>query len=98
MHSFLRSAAAGSCAARLQGYGWRVSSETVSISVEGAASVSGLWQVPSGACACLVLAHGAGAGMAHKWMQAVADGLAERRIATLRYQFPYMERRLQRVD
>src|SRR5579864_1760307 len=31
-------------------------------------------------------------------MQAVADGLAERRIATLRYQFPYMERRLQRVD
>jgi uncharacterized protein len=38
-----------------------------------------------------VLAHGAGAGMSHPFMAAVADGLAERGIATLRYQFPYME-------
>jgi len=54
--------------------------------------VSGLLQVPQHACACYVLAHGAGAGMAHPFMAATANGLAEREIATLRYQFPYMER------
>src|SRR5262245_47115789 len=37
--------------------------------------------------ACFVFAHGAGAGMRHAFMEAVADGLAQRRIATLRYQF-----------
>lgn len=61
-------------------------------------SVSGLWQAPPEARACLVLAHGAGAGMAHKSMAAIADGLAERNVATLRYQFPYMERGGKRVD
>jgi predicted alpha/beta-hydrolase family hydrolase len=45
-----------------------------------------------------VLAHGAGAGMAHPFMAAVAVGLAERSIATLRYQFPYMERGGKRPD
>ena len=45
-----------------------------------------------------MLAHGAGAGMAHPFMAAVARGLAERGIATLRYQFPYMEQRAKRVD
>jgi predicted alpha/beta-hydrolase family hydrolase len=53
---------------------------------------------PAAAKACLVLAHGAGAGMTHRSMAAVADGLAERDIATLRYQFPYMERGGRRVD
>ena len=48
--------------------------------------------------ACLVLAHGAGAGMTHRSMAAIADGLAERGVATLRYQFPYMERGGKRVD
>ncbi|MCI0429274.1 MAG: dienelactone hydrolase family protein, partial [Rhodospirillales bacterium] len=48
--------------------------------------------------ACLVLAHGAGAGMAHKAMTALADGLAQRGVATLRYQFPYMERGAKRPD
>jgi predicted alpha/beta-hydrolase family hydrolase len=48
--------------------------------------------------ACCVLAHGAGAGMAHPFMQAVAEGLAQRRIATLRYQFPYMEQGKKRTD
>jgi predicted alpha/beta-hydrolase family hydrolase len=47
---------------------------------------------------CLALAHGAGAGMTHRSMAAIADGLAERGVATLRYQFPYMERGGKRVD
>jgi predicted alpha/beta-hydrolase family hydrolase len=61
-------------------------------------SVSALLQVPRGAEALLVLAHGAGAGMAHPFMAALAGGLAERAIATLRYQFPYMERGGKRPD
>jgi len=73
-------------------------SEAVTISVAGAETVSGLWLAPPDSRACLVFAHGAGAGMAHKWMTAVADGLAARQIATLRYQFPYMERGGKRVD
>jgi len=60
--------------------------------------VSALWQAPAKAKACLVLAHGAGAGMKHKAMTAIADGLVERGIAVLRYQFPYMERGSSRVD
>lgn len=64
----------------------------------GAAKVSGLWLRPSKARACLVLAHGAGAGMTHKSMTALADGLAARDVATLRYQFPYMERGSRRPD
>jgi uncharacterized protein len=48
--------------------------------------------------ACYVLSHGAGAGMSHPFMAAVADGLAERDIATLRYQFPYMEEGSKRPD
>jgi uncharacterized protein len=60
--------------------------------------VSALLQAPSDAKALLVLAHGAGAGMAHPFMAAMADGLAERAIATLRYQFPYMERGSKRPD
>jgi predicted alpha/beta-hydrolase family hydrolase len=60
--------------------------------------VSGLLQVPRGARACYVLAHGAGAGMAHPFMAAIAAGLAERGVATLRYQFPYMEQGRRRPD
>ncbi|HEY2874406.1 MAG TPA: alpha/beta family hydrolase [Reyranella sp.] len=54
--------------------------------------------MPAGATCCYVLAHGAGAGMAHPFMAAVADELAERGIATLRYQFPYMEQGSKRPD
>ncbi|MGE0800295.1 MAG: alpha/beta family hydrolase [Lautropia sp.] len=54
-------------------------------------SVSGLLRRPAAAKVALVLAHGAGAGMTHPSMQALADGLAARSIATLRYQFPAME-------
>lgn len=60
--------------------------------------VSGLWLAPAAARACLVLAHGAGAGMRHRGMTTLADGLAERGIATLRFQFLYMERRSKRPD
>ncbi len=60
--------------------------------------VSGLLLAPSKARACYVLAHGAGAGMTHPFMAAVANGLAERGLATLRYQFPYMEQRGKRPD
>jgi uncharacterized protein len=70
----------------------------VTIAMDDAISVSGLWQCPESARAGLVLAHGAGAGMTHKGMTALADGLAARGIATLRYQFPYMERGSKRPD
>ena len=72
--------------------------QPVTINIDGAQRVSGLLQAPPGARACYVLAHGAGAGMAHPFMAAVADGLAERGVATLRYQFPYMERGSKRPD
>src|SRR5690348_3058470 len=65
---------------------------------EDAIRVSALLHAPPDAIACYVLAHGAGAGMAHPFMQAVADGLAARKIATLRYQFPYMESGSRRPD
>jgi predicted alpha/beta-hydrolase family hydrolase len=72
--------------------------EPLSIALADGASVSGLLQAPRGAWACYVLAHGAGAGMTHPFMAATADGLAERGIATLRYQFLYMERGSKRPD
>lgn len=68
------------------------------IKLADGATISALWQKPKDAKAVLVLAHGAGAGMTHKHMAATADGLAERGIATLRYNFPYMERGSKRPD
>jgi len=70
----------------------------VTIAISGTLRVSGLLQLPSQARACYVLAHGAGAGMAHPFMAAVAAELARRGIATLRYQFPYMEQGGKRPD
>jgi len=58
--------------------------QTVTIPLDDTRQVSGLLQVPREPDACCVLAHGAGAGMAHPFMAEVAKGLAERRIATLR--------------
>ena len=72
--------------------------EPVTIRVDDTRCVSGLLQVPPASRACYVLAHGAGAGMTHTFMVAIADGLHERGIATLRYQFPYMEQRSKRPD
>jgi len=70
----------------------------VTIPVPAGSPVSGLLSLPADARACLVLAHGAGAGMTHPFLQALADGLAERNIGTLRYQFPSMERGSKRPD
>src|SRR5262249_4562750 len=70
----------------------------VIIAVGDTTRVSGLLLVPRRARACYVLAHGAGAGMRHPFMAAVASELAERGIATLRYQFPYMEQGGRRPD
>jgi uncharacterized protein len=72
--------------------------ETLRIPIDAAQSVSALLARPPDAEACYVFAHGAGAGMTHPFMAAVADGLATRRIATLRYQFPYMEKGTKRPD
>jgi uncharacterized protein len=68
------------------------------IALDAERRVSGLLQVPRNARACCVLAHGAGAGMMHPFMTAIADGLFERGVATLRYQFPYMEQGGKRPD
>jgi len=57
-----------------------------------------LFELPAMAHACYVMAHGAGAGMGHPFMDAVAKGLAAHGIATLRYEFPYMERGSKRPD
>jgi predicted alpha/beta-hydrolase family hydrolase len=70
----------------------------VTISIEGEKRISGLLQTPSNAIACYVMAHGAGAGMNHPFMAGMAEGLAQRGFATLRYQFPYMEVGSKRPD
>jgi hypothetical protein len=75
-----------------------ISSQSLRISVDPDRSVSGILLSPRSVRACLVLAHGAGAGMKHPFMTAVAEGLASRGFATLRYQFPYMERGAKRPD
>jgi len=72
--------------------------EPLKIEVEGAGMVSALWTAPVEPSAVYVYAHGAGAGMTHRFMQDSADGLAERGIATLRFQFPYMEQGSKRPD
>src|SRR5437868_7628126 len=76
-----------------------VSTDPVAITVaDGEAPVSGLLLRPPGASRLYVLAHGAGAGMRHPFLETIARALAERDVATLRYQFPYMERRASRPD
>jgi len=75
-----------------------MTARSLTIDIDGGGTVSGLWLRPATAKACLLLAHGAGAGMTHRAMTALADGLAERAIATLRFQFPYMERGSRRPD
>jgi len=75
-----------------------MTAELLSFPVNDNASVSALWDSPSGAKACFVLAHGAGAGMRHTFLESLSTQLAARGIATLRYQFPYMERGSRRPD
>lgn len=64
----------------------------------GAGEVSGLLSVPKNACCCVVLAHGAGAGMSHPFMESFSNELARKGFACLRFQFPYMEKGLRRPD
>jgi len=68
---------------------------TIAVSTD---HVSGLLLVPPDAIALYLFAHGAGAGMTHKTMESNAQGLAARGIATLRYQFLYMEKGSKRPD
>src|SRR5438876_5206744 len=75
-----------------------IASADVRIAVGERGDVSGLLLRPDGARLLYVLAHGAGAGMRHPFLEVVAQRLAERSIATLRYQFPYMEQRGRRPD
>jgi uncharacterized protein len=75
-----------------------VSPQNLKLKVDDASEVSALLLRPPAARACYVFAHGAGAGMAHEFMETVATGLCERDVATLRYQFPYMEKRSRRPD
>ena len=67
-------------------------SERMTISAEAIGTVSAILQVPSRARACFVLAHGAGAGMTHPSLEGLAADLHDRGIASLRFQFPFMER------
>lgn len=70
----------------------------ISIAVPDVGRVSGLLLRPRNATALFVFAHGAGAGMTHPFMAGVAERLAALRVATLRYNFPYMERGRGRPD
>jgi uncharacterized protein len=72
--------------------------EPVKIPVDGTDAVSGLWQPAPRAKACFVLAHGAGAGMRHPFLESIATQLAALRVASLRYQFLYMDRGSKRPD
>jgi len=72
--------------------------QALTIAIGDSRHVSGLLQVPPRTRACYVFAHGAGAGMKHAFMKALADELAELEVATLRYQFPYMEAGSKRPD
>jgi predicted alpha/beta-hydrolase family hydrolase len=74
------------------------SAERFAIRVDEVHSVSALLLLPSSARACYVFAHGAGAGMTHAFMQAIASSLGQLGIASLRFQFPYMERGSKRPD
>jgi uncharacterized protein len=75
-----------------------VIAKPISICIDDTRSVSALFQRPADAHACLVLAHGAGAGMHHSFLDTLATELDVRGVATLRYQFPYMERGSRRPD
>ena len=74
------------------------STQHLRITIDGSTSVSALLRVPDQAWVGYVFGHGAGAGMDHPFMANFANGLAERGIATLRYQFPFMEQGSKRPD
>jgi predicted alpha/beta-hydrolase family hydrolase len=75
-----------------------MAAQELKIAAGASGEVSALLVRPEQARGCYVFAHGAGAGMRHASMEAIAAGLAERGIATLRYQFPYVEKGGKRPD
>jgi uncharacterized protein len=72
--------------------------ERLQFAVEGAGEVSAILIRPATARWLLVLAHGAGAGMTHPFLEKLARELGEAGVATFRYQFPYMEQRRRAPD
>ncbi|MBR0840822.1 alpha/beta hydrolase [Bradyrhizobium liaoningense] len=68
------------------------------LDIERIGTVSAILTQPANARGCYVLAHGAGANMRHSFMNKVAEGLADRGIATFRFNFPYMENKQGRPD
>lgn len=72
--------------------------EPLTIRIDDDQSVGGLLIAPARPTTCFVFAHGAGAGMTHAFMSTFAERLAERSVATVRYQFPYMENGSKRPD
>ena len=79
-------------------YGGVMATQETTIAIPGADVVSGLWQAGAETRAVLVFAHGAGAGMTHRSMAAISDGLESLGVASLRFQFPYMQKGGRRVD
>ena len=75
-----------------------IAPERLTIEVAKAGTVSALLLCPKSPRACFVFAHGAGAGMTHAFMETFANGLCARDVASLRYQFPYMEKGGKRPD
>jgi uncharacterized protein len=75
-----------------------IAAQKLQIDVAKTGAVSALLIRPADVRVCFVFAHGAGAGMTHPFMETVAQGLCERGVATLRYQFPYMEKASRRPD
>ncbi len=75
-----------------------IEAKSVSFAVDPERTVSGLLVAPRDTRAIYVLAHGAGAGMTHPFLASMSEALADRGIATLRYQFPYMEQGGRRPD
>lgn len=75
-----------------------VKTQELKLDIARIGAVSAILMQPGNARACYVLAHGAGAGMRHASMDKIAEGLADRGIATFRFNFPYMENKRGRPD
>ena len=72
--------------------------QVLRITLPQGGTVSALLDQPTSPRAGFVLAHGAGAGMHHDFLAALAEGLAKRDVATLRFQFPFAEQGSKRPD
>jgi predicted alpha/beta-hydrolase family hydrolase len=72
--------------------------QPLTLTLDDTSTVSALWMQPAKPLAAYVFAHGAGAGMQHGFMTALSQALLEQQVATLRYQFPFMERGSRRPD